>query len=380
MSALSLFLQNNILLTIFLVAALGYLLGAVKVRGISLGTSAVLLVALAAGHFGARIPSIVKTVGLAFFIVSVGLTAGPTFFRQFRGKGWAYILVGIFMVVIGSAVTILLCKLFRVPAELAMGIFSGASTSTPGLAAAMEATGSDLTGVGYGVAYPFGIILKMLFVQLIPRILGLDVDREVAEFEKMVHLGDKPPFTGAKLIEKTGLLVAAVVIVLGALLGKINVPVPGGLHLSLGNAGGILIIGIIVGHFGHIGKISLKVPHDTLAVMREVGLCLFLVAAGVSAGEGFVEVVRDYGVKLFFIGIGITATPFILATLVLRGIFKWNAVRALSAICGGMTSTPALGDLMDTFHTEDVATIYAASYPFALLTIILSVQIMPMIW
>ena len=86
------------------------------------------------------------------------------------------------------------------------------------------------------------------------------------------------------------------------------------------------------------------------------------------------------GCSLFFIGIGITATPFILATLVLRGIFKWNAVRALSAICGGMTSTPALGDLMDTFHTEDVATIYAASYPFALLTIILSVQIMPMIW
>ena len=69
-------------LAIFLILLLGYLLGSVKIKGLSLGTSGILLVALVFGHFGVEIPSVVRNFGLAIFVGSVGMIAGPVFFRN----------------------------------------------------------------------------------------------------------------------------------------------------------------------------------------------------------------------------------------------------------------------------------------------------------
>ena len=74
-------------LAIFVIAAIGYLIGGIKIRGVELGTAGVLLAALVFGHFGVEIPSVVRNFGLATFVASVGFIAGPKFFRDFRKYG-----------------------------------------------------------------------------------------------------------------------------------------------------------------------------------------------------------------------------------------------------------------------------------------------------
>ena len=152
-------------LAIFLILLLGYLLGAVKIKGLSLGTSGILLVALVFGHFGVEIPSVVRNFGLAIFVGSVGMIAGPVFFRNFKKKVYAFLTLGVLIVVLGGLVTIALGKLLHVSFDLSIGIYTGALTSTPGLAAATEATASvlaakgmdakSLASVGYGFSFSF---------------------------------------------------------------------------------------------------------------------------------------------------------------------------------------------------------------------------------
>ena len=89
------FLQNNIVLTIFLIGALGYLLGSIQVKGISLGTAGILIVALIFGHFGIVTPAFVQNLGLICFVTSVGFIAGPKFFQNFKGNAIGYVFVGI---------------------------------------------------------------------------------------------------------------------------------------------------------------------------------------------------------------------------------------------------------------------------------------------
>ena len=81
------------MLMVFAIAAIGYLLGSVSVRGIQLGTSVVLIVALVFGHFGVAMPAEVKNLGLTLFVGSVGLIAGPVFFANLR-KGAGTSLYG----------------------------------------------------------------------------------------------------------------------------------------------------------------------------------------------------------------------------------------------------------------------------------------------
>lgn len=65
------------------------------------------------------------------------------------------------------------------PTALSIGIMTGALTSTPGLAAALEATGDSIASVGYGIAYPFGVLAVVLFVQLLPKILKIDLIKDL---------------------------------------------------------------------------------------------------------------------------------------------------------------------------------------------------------
>ena len=79
-------LTDNPLLLLFLIMALGYALGRIRVSGISLGAAGILIVALVFGHFGYEVPSIVQNIGLAAFVTAVGFIAGPGFFENFKGK------------------------------------------------------------------------------------------------------------------------------------------------------------------------------------------------------------------------------------------------------------------------------------------------------
>ena len=367
------------IMIIFCIAALGYLLGSVTIKGLSLGTSGILLVALIFGHFGLLVPKIVKDVGLIAFVTAVGFIAGPGFFRNFKKQAVSYVLLGIAIILVGALTCVGVISLAGIPVDLSVGMMAGALTSTPGLAAAMEATGgaASVASVGYGIAYPFGVVGVVLFVQLIPKILKIDMEKEREKLSAppAEQPADAPAPKTYKALDEFGLLAFAVAAILGVLIGKVQIPLPGGAVFSLGTSGGPLLTGLVMGHFAHIGPVAIDVPKKTLNVVREVGLALFLMGAGTDAGKGFIAILQQYGVALFLLGAVMTILPMIVGYFLAVKVFKIDVLSALGSICGGMTSTPALGTLIAVADTDDVAAAYASTYPIALVLVVFACQI-----
>ena len=252
---------------------------------------------------------------------------------------------------------------------------TGALTSTPGLAAAIEASGNDpMASIGYGIAYPFGVISVVLFVQLMPKILHVDVAAERKRFEAANSVELKP-YTG-KLFscDSVGLFPFSIAIALGLLLAAVTIPLPGGAEFSLGTSGGPLIVGLIVGHLGHLGSLDLSVNKRTLESFREFGLMMFLIGAGTDAGSGFVATLQEHGFLLFVYGAIIALLPMLVGYFVAAKLLKLSIFNSLGSITGGMTSTPALGTLIRVAGTDDVASAYAATYPIALVCVVLASQ------
>lgn len=368
---------------VFAIAALGYLLGSVKIMGLSLGTSGILIVALVFGHFELMAPDVLKNMGLICFVTAVGFIAGPTFFRNFKKSAIFYVILGIVVILAGSVVCVAAMKLGGVDTDLAVGMMSGALTSTPGLAAAKEATGEgSRAAIGYGIAYPFGVVGVVLFVQLIPKILHIDIEKEREKLNAKMQAPEKTVTSekNHKPLDEFGLLAFAVAAIIGIVLGKIKIPLPGGAEFSLGTSGGPLLAGLVMGHFAHIGPVSISVPKKTLDVVREVGLALFLMGAGTEAGKGFLAVLAEQGVSLFLWGVVMTTVPMIVGYILAVFVAKLDVFSSLGSICGGMTSTPALGTLMAVTKTEAVASAYAATYPLALIMVVLCCEFIPMLF
>jgi putative transport protein len=369
------------LTAIFLIAALGYMVGSINLAGLKLGASGILLVALAFGHFGVVVPSVIKDLGLALFVGSVGFIAGPGFMDNFKGQAAPSLMLGPIIISLGSLMTAGAIKLFNLPAPLAIGMMTGALTSTPGLAAASEATGSELASIGYGIAYPFGVLGIVLFVQLVPKLLRVDMEAErnllIGRFARPSEKDAAPD----KAVKPKGLGLAAycTAMVLGLFIAGITIPLPGGGVFRLGTSGGPLLAGLLFGHIGQIGGVSLRVPPKALELLREMGLMLFLAGAGTEAGRGFVAVVLEHGIGLFLIGAAITLVPLFASYIIARRVFKMPLLAGLGGICGGRTSTPALGALISVAETDHVAVAYAAAYPSALICIVLACQALALI-
>ncbi len=380
LNALSEIFSSEIMI-IFSIAVLGYGLGSLQIKGLSLGTSGVLLVALVFGHFGLTVSKTIQNIGLVSFVTAVGFIAGPGFFRNFKKKALSYVLLGIVIILVGAFTCVGVITLAGIPVDLSVGMMAGALTSTPGLAAAIEATGGAASNasVGYGIAYPFGVLGVVLFVQLIPKFLKLDLEKE----RQALAAASKNQASGTlsekcyRYLDDFGLLFFALAAILGVLIGKVEIPLPGGAVFSLGTSGGPLLAGLVFGHFAHIGPVAIDVPKRTLDVVRELGLALFLMGAGTAAGQGFLAVLAQYGVVLFLLGAVMTILPMIVGYFLAVKVFKIDVLSSLGSICGGMTSTPALGTLMQVAKTEAVAVAYAATYPLALIMVVLCCQFLP---
>ncbi|MCG3148888.1 MAG: Aspartate/alanine antiporter [Verrucomicrobiae bacterium] len=169
---------------VFLIVAVGILLGNLQFRGLSLDVSAVIFAALVFGHFGVTVPADFQKIGLVLFIYTVGLQAGPGFFESFRKYGRQLIVLTIIMVGTGAVLTVVLARSLDIDAKLGVGLFAGALTSTPGLAAAIESAKSPLASIGYGVAYPFGVIGVILFVRLLPRVLRVNLRQSETDYHR----------------------------------------------------------------------------------------------------------------------------------------------------------------------------------------------------
>lgn len=159
------------------------MLGRIRVFGLSLDVSAVIFVALVFGHFGILIPKDFQYLGLVLFIFTIGIQAGPGFFESFKQEGRRLAAFAGLLILSAALITVIIITVFNVNTNIAMGLFTGALTSTPGLAAAIDSTGSPLASIGYGVGYPFGVIGVILFIRFLPRILRSTVKDAEAEYQ-----------------------------------------------------------------------------------------------------------------------------------------------------------------------------------------------------
>ena len=367
----------NELLIIFLIMVLGYALGHVNFFGIKFGASAILIVALFFGHFGFTVPKFLAKIGLVLFLAPIGLMAGPSFMANIKKNGLSFLAISFITVAIGGILIVLVSKFFDIDLALSMGLATGAMTSTSMLGTVKSLTTSNLPGVGYGIAYAFGVVGVVLIVQLMPKILKVDVDEEI---NKLVLPKDNSNLTKKDIgslidFEKNGLFPVALASTLGILLGSIKIPI-GSVSLSLGAGGGALIAGLVLGHYGRLGRINLVVSSERLSLVRDLGLAFFLLESGVSAGTGFVEVVSQYGIKLFFAGVILTLVPALISLFVSYKVFKLPLFAALGATTGSMTSAPSLGALLQVTNGDDkVSSFYAATQPTATVMMVFLPQI-----
>lgn len=388
----------SIIFFIAVIAALGYLVGGISIKGISLGTAGVLLIALLFGVLASYVPSfeiggktitlyssslsanfsLVSQIGTAFFVTSIGLIAGPKFFRTFNRKSLSYILMGV-IVILAGALTAVLLLVFDgdMSPEMATGLLTGALTSTPGLSAAKEMVEGDAAGAvtaGYGIAYVFGVLGVVLFVQIIPKLLRVNIEQERASFQAAGAVTVKPITRKLTKLDPFGAFAFFLAIVFGCLIGSIKIP---GINFSLGTSGGTLVSGLIIGHFGHLFGIDCRIGKESLQFFRELGLVLFLIGAGVPGGVNFME---NIALKYFLYGVIMTLIPMIIGFVVAKYIFKLSIFNNLGSITGGMTSTPALDALIRSAGTDEVSSAYAATYPIALVCVVLASKIIIMVF
>lgn len=127
-------LLNSSYFALFLIVALGFMLGKIKIKGLSLDVSAVIFIALLFGHFGVVIPKELGNFGLVLFIFTIGIQAGPGFFDSFRSKGKTLIIITMLIICSASLTAVGLKYLFDIDTPSVVGLIAGALTSTPGLA------------------------------------------------------------------------------------------------------------------------------------------------------------------------------------------------------------------------------------------------------
>lgn len=523
-------LLSNSYFAFFLIVALGFILGNVKIKGISLDVSAVIFVALIFGHYGVQVPVDFQYIGLVLFIFTIAIQAGPGFVQSFRKQGSSLITLTLILILSALFSSILLSKLFNVDPILGIGLLSGALTSTPGLAVAIDSTNSTLASIGYGIAYPFGVLGVILFVRLYPKFTRVNLAREEEKINKEV-LTEYPEIyskqyivenqnilgkslkelnirsmTGASISrvskesltmaptpdtilekgnliravgtneahEKIRLLIGPVTkkeipmsenfvvesvlvtnkklvnksiaelnliasygatitrirrsgidisptpdihirfgdklllacdkdrikevvqllgnegeklsdtdffpiaagIVLGILVGKIQIAFSDKFVFSPGLTGGILIVGLVLSNLGKTGPIVWTMSEAANQLLRQLGLLFFFTSVGTQAGANLVETYNEYGIKLFLIGAIITILPMFITGLVSHFFLKVNIFTFLGGLTGGMTSTPGLAAIDSMSKTNTAQLAYATVYPVALVLIILAIQVL----
>ncbi|HDT2666912.1 TPA: putative transporter [Escherichia coli] len=166
---------------------------------------------------------------------------------------------------------------------------------------------------------------------------------------------------------------------LGVLLGSIPVFVPGfPAALKLGLAGGPLIMALILGRIGSIGKLYWFMPPSANLALRELGIVLFLSVVGLKSGGDFIHTLVD-GEGLSWIGYGalITAVPLITVGILARMLAKMNYLTMCGMLAGSMTDPPALAFANNLHPTSGAAALsYATVYPLVMFLRIITPQLL----
>jgi len=191
-------------LLIFLALALGYYVGAIKVRGFSLGaTTSVLLVAMALGQLRVEVPELLEAVAFALFIFTIGYKVGPQFIGGLKKEGLNYVWVSVVVALVGLGTALSLAKLLGFGPGTTAGLIGGAMTQsatigtaqgaiqqldiTEAAKAAMKAN----TAAAYAITYVFGTVGLIVAMKLIPRLLGIDLKEAAGQLERQMSGDDE---------------------------------------------------------------------------------------------------------------------------------------------------------------------------------------------
>lgn len=170
---------------------------------------------------------------------------------------------------------------------------------------------------------------------------------------------------------------------LGVMLGSIPLYVPGfPVALKLGLAGGPLIMALILGRIGSIGKLYWFMPPSANLALRELGIVLFLAVVGLKSGGDFVDtLVHGEGMSWVGYGISITAIPLITVGLLARMFAKMNYLTLCGMLAGSMTDPPALAFANNLHATSGAAALsYATVYPLVMFLRIITPQLLAVLF
>lgn len=352
---------------VFAVLIAGYFLGRIKIWGISFSLAGVLVTAVATGYLlssnelaGKMLNilelrssmQVISLLGTALFISVIGITTGYSLDLR-KPKEIKAMLVGSLMVISAFAMMKVIMFLDKeISYSKLLGALCGALTTTPGLSAVNELNHviADEATFGYSCSYLFGVIATVLFVQLKTR------KTKLANEEKVQDVISNQAALG-------GLIQIGIGVLAGRLIGSIGF---GG--FSLGNSGGMLCVSIVLGMI-----VQISLPHKiaslkALGAYRDFGLILFFVGNGVPAG---ISLTNGFDIKIIVYGALMTLIPIMVGANLCKAVDREIPVESI--IAGGMTSTPAIGILMQKQVRVHLGG-YSMAYVGALLTIIILVR------
>jgi putative transport protein len=367
---------------------------------------------------------------LIIFVASVGLLASKDILAVLKKYGARFIVIGVTTTFVGFLMTYGLTLAFTANSTVSpfavSGVYTGALTSSPGLAAALETAKTESAkisedygdaglekkqeildsispdekldpaaypvlsaeqvelysnhaaaevGIGHAVAYPFGVLIVILGMNFFPKIFRLNLKEEWERYETELQgvFGDAAGRPPEGEFSAVGFFLVAVI---GYFFGGITMPLGPLGTFSLGSTGSVLIVALIFGCIGQIGPLNFRMEEKPLIFLRQFSLCFFLGIIGLRYGGQVAESVSRSGFVLILAAALICVVAATFSFVLGRFVFKLNWILLSGAICGGMTSTPGLGAAVDALESGKPAAGYGAAYPFALLTKVILVIVL----
>jgi putative transport protein len=165
-------------------------------------------------------------------------------------------------------------------------------------------------------------------------------------------------------------------LIAGIVLGSIPIKLPGfPAPVTLGLAGGPLVVAIILSAVGKVGNLVWYMPRSANLMLRQVGIVLFLSCVGLNAGGEFMDSFRSgIGLKLMEWGALVTLVPLLSISFIARGFFKMNYMTLCGLMAGSLTDTAALTFALQATNSEAPSLSYATVYPMAVLLRVFAVQ------
>lgn len=364
------------------------------------------------------------TLFLILFIAAVGLLAAKDIGVIIKKYGSKFIILGFLITFIGAMATYGMALILPgINSYEVTGVYTGALTSSPGLAAALESAreySSQLVenydslserkkqellkaidsfekaktedagflteeqkrqyiksaeagiGIGHSVGYPFGVLIVILAVNFLPVIFKIDVKKEREIFSREINeIRISTPLNRKENTVRFDLTAFTVACFLGYTIGRLKFNLGPLGYIGFGSTGGVLLSSLILGHIGKIGILNFRMDNKILGVIREISLAFFLAIIGLRYGFYAFTALSGTGIYLVITSLVVGLIAVITGYLVGRYIFKLNWIMLVGAICGGMTSTPGLGAAIEAVGSDEPAAGYGAIYPFALLGMVI---------